>query len=92
MAGFSSNWVKVIIKKPWPGRRAFFVGKNGMWSSCLISKLLLILLKIPLKFDDFVKSPSAALRCILSHCGVHASTPHSFVFARLASEAFYFIV
>ena len=49
--------------------------------------------------DDFAKSPSAALRRILSHClaelgqaGVHASTTHSFVFARLASETFYFVV
>ena len=42
--------------------------------------------------DDFVKSLSAALRCILSHCGVPVSTPHSFVFARLASESFYFVV
>ena len=41
------------------------------------------------KEDGFVKSPSAALRCILSHCGVQVSTPHSVGFARLASEAFY---
>jgi hypothetical protein len=41
------------------------------------------------KIDGFVKSPSAALRCILSHCGVQVSTPHSVGFARLASEAFY---
>jgi hypothetical protein len=27
--------------------------------------------------DDFVKSPSAALRFIFSHCGVLVSTPHS---------------
>jgi hypothetical protein len=40
-------------------------------------------------FDGFVKSSSAALRCILSHCGVQVSTPHSVGFARLASEAFY---
>jgi hypothetical protein len=52
-------------------------------------------------FGGFVKSlalqrgikncsaPSAALRCILSHCGVQVSTPHSVGFARLASEAFY---
>ena len=37
----------------------------------------------------FVKSPSAALRCILGHCGVQVSTPHSVGFARLASESFY---
>jgi hypothetical protein len=42
--------------------------------------------------DGFVKSPSAALRCILSHCGVQVSTPHSVGFARLASEAFFFAV
>jgi hypothetical protein len=41
---------------------------------------------------DFVKSLSAALRCILSHCGIPVSTPHSFVFARLAYETFYFVV
>ena len=39
--------------------------------------------------DDFVKSSSAALRFILSHCGVQVSTPHSVGFARLAPEAFY---
>jgi hypothetical protein len=38
----------------------------------------------PFKCDDFVKSPSAALRCILSHCGVQVSTPHAFVFARFS--------
>ena len=32
------------------------------------------------KIDDFVKSPSAALHCILTHCSVPVSTPHSFVF------------
>jgi len=42
--------------------------------------------------DGFVKSPSAALRCILRHCGVPMSTPHSSGFARLASEAFYFAI
>ncbi|MCX5906808.1 MAG: hypothetical protein NTY64_06385 [Deltaproteobacteria bacterium] len=40
--------------------------------------------------DGFVKSPSAALRGILRHCGVQPSTPHSSGFARLASGAFYF--
>jgi hypothetical protein len=41
------------------------------------------------KLDDCVKSPDAALRCILCHCGVRASTPHSSGFARLACGAFY---
>jgi len=41
------------------------------------------------KIDGFVKSPSAALRCILSHCSVQVSTLHSLGFARLASGAFY---
>ena len=45
-----------------------------------------------LNLDDFAKSLSATLRCILSHCGVPVSTPHSFVFARLASETFCFVV
>ena len=45
-----------------------------------------------INLDDFVKSLSAALRCILSHCGVQISTPHSIVFARLASEAIYCVV
>jgi hypothetical protein len=45
-----------------------------------------------LKDDDFVKSPYAALRCILRHCGVRKSTPHSSGFARLASGAFYEVV
>jgi hypothetical protein len=38
--------------------------------------------------DGFVKSPDAALRCILRHCGVRKSTPHSSGFARLACGAF----
>jgi len=42
--------------------------------------------------DGFVKSPSAALRCILRHCGVSVSTHHSSEFARLASGAFYFAI
>ena len=44
------------------------------------------------KVDGFVKSPSAALHCILRHCGVPISTPHSSGFARLASEAFNFAI
>ncbi|MCK9527983.1 MAG: hypothetical protein M0Q23_04925 [Syntrophales bacterium] len=39
--------------------------------------------------DGFVKSPDAALRFILRHCGVPLSTPHSSGFARLACGAFY---
>jgi hypothetical protein len=39
--------------------------------------------------DGFVKSPSAALRGILRHCGVAISTPHSSGFARLATGTFY---
>jgi hypothetical protein len=42
-------------------------------------------------FDDFVKSPTSVLRCILRHCGVPVSTPHSSGFARLEFEAFYFV-
>jgi len=45
-----------------------------------------------IKLDGFVKSPSAALRCILRHCSVPASSPHSSEFARLASGAFYFAI
>ena len=45
-----------------------------------------------IKEDGFVKSPSAALRYILRHCGVPLCTPHSSGFARLASEAFYFAI
>ncbi len=44
------------------------------------------------KFDDFVKSSTSALRCILRHCDVQKSTPHSSGFARLEFEAFYFVV
>jgi hypothetical protein len=50
-------------------------------------------------FDDFVKSPTSVLRCILRHClaelgqaGVPVSTPHSSGFARLEFETFYFVV
>jgi hypothetical protein len=39
-------------------------------------------------FDGFVKSPDAALRFILCHCGVRQSTPHSLGFVRLACELF----
>lgn len=42
--------------------------------------------------DDIVKSPYAALRFTLRHCGVRVSTPHSSGFTRLASGAFYFVV
>jgi hypothetical protein len=45
-----------------------------------------------IKFDGFVKSPSAALRCILRRCGVPVSTPHSSGLARLASGAFYITI
>jgi hypothetical protein len=38
--------------------------------------------------DGFVKSPDAALRFILRHCGVRQSTPHSSEFARLACGLF----
>jgi hypothetical protein len=38
--------------------------------------------------DGFVKSPDAALRFILRHCGVRQSTPHSSGFARLACGLF----
>jgi hypothetical protein len=40
-------------------------------------------------YDGFVKSPSAALHFIFSHCSVHLCTPRSQRFARLASGAFY---
>ncbi len=43
-------------------------------------------------FDDFVKNPFTALRCILRHCDVAISTPHSSGFARLVYGAFYEIV
>src|SRR5208283_866100 len=42
-----------------------------------------------MKPGGFVKSPYATLRFIPRHCGVRTSTPHSSVFARLASGAFY---
>jgi hypothetical protein len=40
------------------------------------------------KIEAHVKSPDAALRFILSHCGVRKSTPHFFGLARLACELF----
>jgi len=42
--------------------------------------------------DDFVKSPPAALRFSLRHCGVAITTPHSSGFARLACGSFSEIV
>ena len=44
------------------------------------------------KVDGFVKSPSAALPCILRRCGVLPSTPHSSGIVRLVSGAFYFAI
>jgi hypothetical protein len=38
--------------------------------------------------DGYVKSPDAALRFILRHCGVRRGTPHSSGFARLACGLF----
>jgi hypothetical protein len=40
------------------------------------------------KIDGDLKNPDAALRCILRHCGVHKSTPHSSGFVRLACGTF----
>jgi hypothetical protein len=45
-----------------------------------------------MNLDGFVKSPSAALRCITRRCGVPVSTPHSSGLARLASGAFYIAI
>ncbi|MCX5908948.1 MAG: hypothetical protein NTY64_17675 [Deltaproteobacteria bacterium] len=42
--------------------------------------------------DGFVKSPSAALHCILRRCGVLPSTLHSSGIVRLTSGAFYFAI
>jgi hypothetical protein len=42
-----------------------------------------------LKIDGFVKSPSAALRSNFVFAAHPDSAPHSSVFARLASGAFY---
>jgi hypothetical protein len=42
--------------------------------------------------QGFVKSLTSVLRCILRHCSVLVSTPHSSEFARLKFEAFYFAV
>ncbi|MDD5167452.1 MAG: hypothetical protein PHN75_01430 [Syntrophales bacterium] len=39
--------------------------------------------------DGLVKSPDAALRFIIRHCGVRKSTTHSPGFTRLAYGAFY---
>jgi hypothetical protein len=45
-----------------------------------------------LKFDGFVKSPSAALRFTFVVAAYLLSRPHSSGFARLAHEAFYFAI
>jgi hypothetical protein len=44
------------------------------------------------KLDGKVKSPSAALPCILRRCGVLPSTPHWGGIVRFASGAFYFAI
>jgi len=38
---------------------------------------------IAVKYDNFVKCPDAALRCVLRRCGVPKSTPHASGFALL---------
>jgi hypothetical protein len=45
-----------------------------------------------IKFDGFVKSPSAALRFTFVVAAYLVSTPHSSGFARLAPGAFYFAI
>jgi hypothetical protein len=67
------------------GRGPFRVCKRtpaeGVFAPAGIDEFLRIL-------DGFVKSPDAALRFILRHCGVHQSTPHFSGFARLACGHF----
>jgi hypothetical protein len=41
-----------------------------------------------MNLDGYVKSPDAALRIILRHCGVRNRTPHSSGLARLACGLF----
>ncbi|MCX5909845.1 MAG: hypothetical protein NTY64_22385 [Deltaproteobacteria bacterium] len=51
--------------------------------------------KVPMQvnsLDGFVKSPSAALHCILRRCGILPSTPHSSGIVRRASGSFYFAI
>ena len=50
---------------------------------------VMVQIRNKINLDGLVKSPYAALRCILRHCGVQLSTPHSSEFARLAYGAFY---
>ena len=51
-----------------------------------------LLRRRPAKADGFVKSPSAALRCILRSLRRTSSTPHSSGLARLAYGAFYMAI
>jgi hypothetical protein len=43
------------------------------------------------KIDGFVKSPTSVLRCILRHCDVPVSTPHSSDLRALNLNLFYFV-
>jgi hypothetical protein len=54
-----------------------------------LQKILPMSCFISINIDGFVKSPDAALRCTLRHCGVRSSTPHSSGIACLACESFY---
>jgi len=54
--------------------------------------LLLLLNRAQINIDDFVKSPSAALRFTFVAAAYTPSTPHASGFARLASGAFYFAI
>jgi hypothetical protein len=53
-----------------------------------VELLVLNLLCFTFNIDDFVKSPTSVLRCIIRHWGVPVSTPHSSGCARLECEAF----
>ena len=66
-----------------------FIGVPLEFSQKLMSLLAPRSPKCLFNFDGLVKSPYAALRRILRHCGVQLSTPHSSEFARLAYGAFY---
>ncbi|MDH4266757.1 MAG: hypothetical protein OEW45_14080 [Deltaproteobacteria bacterium] len=64
--------------------KARFGGPHAIMTGLFFGKELL--------YDDFVKSPSAALRFTFVVAAYLVSTPHSLGFARLAYRAFYFVI
>ncbi|MBM4332611.1 MAG: hypothetical protein FJ117_15580 [Deltaproteobacteria bacterium] len=86
------NWRRLSAWKPFefpfPKEQSPHLARAGLHLEIFDQDSLCLMINI----DGFVKSPSAALRCIIRRCGVPLSTPHSSGFARLTYGAFYFAI